>query len=259
MRVLGITPMGGRSQNPTPYWLVTARALVFVTSLSSPAVLANSLSFHAEFDLLWHTIVFARITWSVESTTNSTTVFTSHTVPSTLGSFYDDGKIIERSEWIEEAGQLYPLLYSYSRSGRKSRQVDIRFDWEARIAHHNANDKRWQLEIVPGTLDKLSYVIAAMADLSRGKKDINYTVANGKILKRYRLKNLGEDSIETSLGVLDTVILHYKNSNNRETTFWCAPKFRYLPVRLIHRSRGLEFESVIRSLDMQPLAMNATK
>ncbi len=226
----------------------------FVALLVSSTAFASSIQFRAEFDLRWYGMVAARTVWSVQETTTGTVVFASHTVPSKLAALYDNGEIIERSEWIEEAGQLHPLLYNYSRSGRKARYVRIRFDWEKRIAYHDTGGEPWQIEIPLGTLDKLSYVVAVMIDLSRGKQELNYLVADGKRLRYYHIEHLGEERIDTVLGTLDAHVLRYKGSNNRQTTFWCAPSLGYFPIRIVYREKhGGEFEAVARSLDMQPL------
>ena len=221
-------------------------------ALFCSAVSAAGIRFHAEFDLRLSGIVIARTTWSVEQDSDGAVIFLSQTQPSVLFSVFDKGEIIERSEWTLESDWLRPQFYSYSRTGRKQRQVEIRFDWKLGVAHHNVQGRQWKLKVPVGTLDKLNYLIAAMADLERGKRVFNYWIADGGGLKQYQLYDLGEERIDTALGIMNTVILQRKRNNSpRETIIWCAPKLRFLPVRVLHREKdNRTIELVLRSVNM---------
>ena len=81
-----------------------------------------------------------------------------------------------------------------------------------------------------GALDKLSYRLALMRDLSRGARNFEYTIADGGQLKRYVLADIGEERIETALGTFDTILIRRERENSkRQTTFWCASELGFLP------------------------------
>ena len=103
----------------------------------------------------------------------------------------------------------------------------------------------------PGTMDKFSYILAMMRDLGRGKRSVEYTIADGgRRLKRYVLTGIGEERIETALGTFDTAVVRRERENSeRQTTFWCAADLGFLPVKILHvegdgQSMTLSIESL---------------
>ena len=199
----------------------------------------------------------ARTRWSLAPGTHGTYVATSRTEPAGVFALIRDEARLERSEWTWEGQWLKPLEYRYERTGRKSREIDIAFDWEANVARHDSPGASWRLPVPPGTMDKFNYILAMMHDLGRGKRNVEYTIADGgRRLKRYVLTGVGEERITTALGTFDTAVIRRERENSeRKTTFWCAAELGFLPVKIVHveddgKSMTLNIES-LRGIERQ--------
>ena len=217
-------------------------ALILLSIAASPlATVARELPerFEATFWLEAAGTKVARTQWSLDPSAGGTYVSTSRTETAGVFSLIRNEVRVERSEWTRVDNRLQPLTYRYVRTGRKPREIEIKFDWEANVAFHDSSGTTWRLPVSPGTMDKFSYIFAMMRDLSRGKRHLEYTIADGgRRLKRYVLTGMGEERIETALGTLDTIIIRRDRKNSkRQTTLWCAKELGFLPVKIIHLER----------------------
>ena len=209
---------------------------VVASPLAAPGARELPERFEATFVLEAAGAKVARTRWSLAPGAAGSYVATSRTEPVGVFALIRDETRIERSEWIWEGHWLKPLEYRYERTGRKSREIDIAFDWEANVARHDSPGASWRLPVPPGTMDKFSYILAMMHDFGRGKRNVEYTIADGgRRLKRYVLTGIGEERIETALGTFDTAVIRRERENSkRKTTFWCAIELDFLPVKVVH-------------------------
>ena len=220
----------------------TLRTLILLAIAASPiATAARELPerFEATFLLEVAGTKIARTQWSLVPGAGGTYVSTSRTEPVGVFSLIRSEVRVERSEWTHAGNRLQPLAYRYTRTGRKAREIEIRFDWEANVAFHDSSGTTWRLPVPPGTMDKFSYIFAMMRDLSRGERRVEYTIADGgRRLKRYLLAGIGEERIETALGTFDTTIIRRdREHSKRRTTMWCANELGFLPVKIVHLER----------------------
>ena len=225
--------------------------LAVVVPLATPAASELPEQFEATFVLEAAGATIARAQWSLAPGAAGTYVATSRTDAAGVFALIRDETRVERSRWTWEGEWLQPLEYRYERTGRKSREIDIVFDWEANVARHDSPGASWRLPVPPGTMDKFNYILAMMHDLGRGQRRVEYTIADGgRRLKRYVLAGIGKERVETALGVLDTVVMQRKREHSaRKTTFWCAEALGFLPVKIVHeegdgQSMTLHIESL---------------
>ena len=217
---------------------VASCTAAFATTETTPAPRGLPQRFEASFTLKSLGATVARTHWTLSPLDDGRYVYESRSETSGVMAWVSKDNIVERSEWRYHDDALRPLSYSYRRDGRKSRRVAVAFDWDKRVARNTTAGATWQMPIPEGTLDKLNYLLAMMRDLADGKRDIRYQVADGGRLKSYRLLAVGNERLTTELGRLDTVVIRrLREGKRRETTLWCAPSLRYLPVRIEHRER----------------------
>ena len=222
---------------------------VAASPLAAPGARDVPERFDATFVLEAAGAKVARTRWSVAPAAPGSYVATSRTEPVGMFALIRDETRTERSEWTWEGQRLRPIAYRYERTGRKAREIGITFDWEANVARHDSPGASWRLPVPPGTLDKFSYIVALMHDLGRGKRNVEYTIADGgRRLKHYVLAGVGEERIETALGTFDTTVVR-RETDKRTTTFWCAAALGFLPVKVVHvegngKSMTLHIESL---------------
>jgi hypothetical protein len=94
----------------------------------------------------------------------------------------------------------------------------------------------WKMAIPAGTLDKLATQLDMMIALDQGRHDVTYTVADGGILKEYRYRVTGEETLELPAGTFRTVrVARLRKDIDQETIIWFAPALHFLPVRIWRR------------------------
>ena len=155
------------------------------------------------------------------------------------GALIRDVYVTERSESEFHGNSFRPLVYRYDRYARNaSRNVVVAFDWSEGIVRNTAEGHTWQMAVPAGTLDKLNYLLAVMRDLADGKRSMQYTIADGGKLKRYELRAVGSEILDTALGPLETLkVVRSRHEDDAQATLWCAPTLGFLPVKLERRDR----------------------
>ena len=155
-----------------------------------------------------------------------------------LAAIIRDDVVRETSLWRYHDGKIEPMFYEYHhQSSQNQRHLSISFNWGAYIAHHVFRNKNWNLRL-PKTgqiLDKQLYQIALTADLVQNKSgERRYRVADGGGLKNYILNDLGNETITTPWGELNTRKYSRRSAHkkNRWNYLWLAPTLSWLPVQM---------------------------
>jgi Protein of unknown function (DUF3108) len=188
--------------------------------------------FNAEYSLKRNGITLGTSTRSLTAARDGTYIYASTTQATGIISWFVKDHIDEYSRWTFDGARIRPLEYVYNRhGGNKTREVNLRFDWQRHIVTNTIDGEPWRMEIPPDAQDKLVYQLSIMYDLLNGKKNLEYKIADGGKLKDYAFEIEGEEVLNTTLGKIKTVRIQ-RIGDRRDTTVWCAPQFSYLPVRL---------------------------
>ena len=206
--------------------------------------------FTAEYNLYNRGVKVAEMRRVMEPTADGNYVYRSSTHTTGLFSLLRKDRIDEESRWHMVDGALRSLAYTYTRTGNRSKSVAVRFDWDSRRITNTINGESRRMPAVPQVVDKLLYQFALMTDLRAGSKDLNYTVVDGDKTKIYAIEPLGEESINTPMGNLQSMkFRHQKLGDERVTTLWCAPRFQYLPIQVEYQEKdGSTVRVVLRSV-----------
>lgn len=163
---------------------------------------------------------------------------------------FKDDRIVERSHWVLNGETIRPLNYSYRQSGRRKRDVSLEFDWDKLMVTNTIDTKPWQMDIPADAMDKLVYTLALMRDLKQGREELVYAIADGGRLKSYRFERLGEEKVETPLGVFKAAHLKRirKPGKKRQTHVWLAAELDYLPVVIEQDEKGSMYRMLLSTL-----------
>ncbi len=175
----------------------------------------------------------------------------SETKTTGLVSLFRKDHIIEKSLSRFDGGMLRPQHYSYAYSnGKKRRDVEVEFDWDAKKIKNIINGDVWQMPVAPAVMDKLLYQLAIMHDLRNGRTPASYQIADGGKIKIYNFETLGEERVKTPLGDYNTIkMIRHRPNHHRKSTFWCAIELEYLPIKVEHMEKdGSTTKAVIKSL-----------
>lgn len=172
--------------------------------------------------------------------------------PNKLVALLASHRIQEQASGEIHDGQVRPLYYErQANTGRETQQVQLRFNWPAAQVEAHSNAKQATLPLSPGVTDPLSLNLTVMWDLQRGQLPEQYALVDGTEPRIYQIRNEGEETLKTALGLLRTVrISQTRLDGNRTTTFWFAAELQYLPVQIARQKNGREdLRLEIRSLE----------
>lgn len=216
-------------------------SILFLTLLFvlNPLRAAESLSpepFEAEYSLYSKGLEVAKIKRTFKPHTDGTYIYESYSQTTGMLALFRDDKIIERSHWRQTDSGFQPIEYVYKHNGsKKNRNVYIDFNWSARQVRMRVNDDHWQMDLEPGTLDKMLYQLAIMRDLEQGISEISYRVADGGKMKTYTFETFDSESVHTPYGDFKALkVERYRDDRERETILWCVEELDYLPVKVVN-------------------------
>jgi hypothetical protein len=164
-------------------------------------------------------------------------------------------------------GRFWPQDYRYRASGlfnEPDRSLSFDYDQQQVIDSERDDkvyDNGWIALEEQGEPqaphDNLSYMQQAAIDLAAGKQTFAYAVFEKNKSKPFRFEVVGEETLDTAIGPLNTVkVRQIRRSNKREIYAWFSKQHHYTLVRLVDRKNGdKRYQIDIERLEMQPTAI----
>lgn len=99
-----------------------------------------------------------------------------------------------------------------------------------------SEEEKTEYDIHKDTLDEMTLLLTAGCALEEGAREYQATSAYGDDLREHRFRVIDEETIDTPLGKLDTLLVEKKRDKDseRRTIFWVAPALDYMVVRAKH-------------------------
>ncbi|MFT6287396.1 MAG: hypothetical protein ACJA09_002150 [Alcanivorax sp.] len=150
---------------------------------------------------------------------------------------------------------IAPKSYIYQGSGLINRRREVHFTPGAETIRSLYKDEWYELPYTAGTLDRMSQQAQLRLSLLNDptpKEDITIRVADGKRVKDYTLAFVGEESLSTPLGDVQT--LHFERIHDdldRKSDIWVAPEWDYMMVKTIHVENGKPVEVSLKKASIQ--------
>jgi len=174
-----------------------------------------------------------------------------------LVSLFYSGTFAQRSEGRIGAAGLAPEVYTLRRG--RAEAVDVaRFDWATATVALESKGETRTVTIAPGAQDPLSaqhqfYFVQPLAASGQ------FRVADGRKLRAFWYEVVGEELLETPLGVVNTIRIRRADRDDSTADVWVDPRRSYLPVKIHATDRkGRVITQQIRSLEVEPLATATT-
>ena len=155
----------------------------------------------------------------------------------------------EMSVFSVDGTAIVPKSYVYQGTGLINRRREVHFTPDSDTIRSLYKEQWYDLPYEKGTLDRMSQqeqVRLFLLNDPTPKEDISITVADGKRVKDYQLRYVGEETIETPMGTLDT--LHFERVHDdpdRSSDTWVAPSLDYLMVKTVHVEDGKPVEAIV--------------
>jgi len=169
------------------------------------------------------------------------------------------GSVKEASVFTWEDNQFRSQIYRYTQSGIAKRRERVSFDWETNSASSTEDDETWQIPLTEGVVDKLGYQFLLQQQLQLLEADeFEYQIVDGDEIETHLYKVSARETLDTPLGKFSTIKIERIRSDDskRNTTFWLAPDWNLLLVRLVQTSSsGSITELVIEeaTVDNKPM------
>jgi hypothetical protein len=140
----------------------------------------------------------------------------------------------ERSQFTWEENQIKPVRFNYERSVLGKEQYNtLTFDWLNRKIISTNEDKTLTIGNPEKALDRLSFQLQLQYDLLKTNIDKDYQIADKDRIKHYRFEILGEETINTKLGKIQTQkVKVIRENQSRITYIWFASDWNNLLTRL---------------------------
>jgi hypothetical protein len=165
-----------------------------------------------------------------------------------LAALLSGDKIVENVDGIFNGEYLQPRDYLFHHtSKRKNRQDKAHFN-SPKVVSGQYKDKKYKLDIAPGTLDRATLELALSRDMAKGQKQLNYKVVQRGKLDNYSFVRQGVEKITVPAGTYECekVMVGHKDKK-RQTVFWLAKKLGYIPVKIDHTEKGSSIVTVMKS------------
>ncbi|MEP4146590.1 MAG: DUF3108 domain-containing protein [Halioglobus sp.] len=155
----------------------------------------------------------------------------------------------EMSVFSTDGTAIVPKSYVYQGTGLINRRREVHFTPGAETIRSLYKEQWYDLPYEEGTLDRMSQqeqVRLFLLNDPTPKEDISITVADGKRVKDYQLRYVGEETLDTPIGSLET--LHFERVHDdpdRKSDTWVAPSLDYLMVKTVHIEDGKPTEAIV--------------
>ncbi len=117
----------------------------------------------------------------------------------------------------------------------------VHIDQENHKAYSQSTDGSKEYQVPANVSDALAYLFKLQCDLRNNDLNPDYRIAYENGVDHYVFKYEGKETLRTSLGKLETLVLHrvYPEDEDLETTYWIAPELDYLMVKMKHKQGKL--------------------
>lgn len=224
------------------------RQLLLIGTLalaSQPYAAELPPAFHAHYTIKKGFLTLGEATREFKIQPDGSLEYISRSWATGMASVFIKENVTQETYFKIQNNTIKPMAY-YSESN-KGTTVWQMYDWSAQKTYSRRNDDSYIYEIPEVTYDQNVYQLALMLDLADGKRNMTYYLGENKRLESYPIKYLGNKTVNTEFGELETIVIR-RDQKNATTTLWCAIKLNYLPVQIDHKESGIRFSAYLDQL-----------
>lgn len=113
----------------------------------------------------------------------------------------------------------------------------VHIDQENHTAFSETTKGNIEYQVPANVSDALAYLFKLQCDLRNNDLNPDYRIAYENGVDHYVFKYQGKETLRTSLGNFETLVLHrvYPENEDLETIYWIAPELDYLMVKMKHK------------------------
>jgi len=179
-------------------------------------------------------------------------VYESRPEPNLLARLLVSDMAVERSVLCIDAEGVRPLSW-FMDDGKPGNEDDgeLEFAWGEGRVRGSMEGENVDLPVESGLQDRLSFQVAVMTALLRGRDPGAMPMIDDGRIKHYNYRRAGTARIVTPAGEFDTVLFEStRPGSSRLSRVWHAPALGYLPVRFENLRKGA-IETVMELVRVQ--------
>ena len=214
------------------------RLLVILFTLFIQPVWASGLQeFTAEYEILYGDIHLGKANYRLSHTGENFYRFDFSSELRFL--IFSDSRVVN-SELRLDNYRLIPSYYSHDREGTgRDYFEEIRFDRSDNLIRSTYKKETREFDYEEDIVDGLTVQLQLMLDLQQGIEQPNYKILDVNRVRERAFSFVGQETIMIQDQPLDSVIYQVVRDHNRRTTqMWFSPERNYLPVQMVHFSKG---------------------
>lgn len=163
-------------------------------------------------------------------------------------------EVLETSEGRITPEVIRPRRFDHSvMDGERIDLLALLFDWDRHTLHLRGQERERDIALLPGTHDRLSYLLAARRLAVRGEGMMQIQVASPEASEEALLEVVEHAPIEVPLGHYQAVAISRITPDTQERRMlWFDTKFAPLPLRVTHVRDGNTVEMQLEGLNRRP-------
>lgn len=168
--------------------------------------------------------------------------------PQGMASLFFSGQLVQMSRGRIVATGLQPEEFWDQRGDKRSQS---RFNYATQTVL-NESSKGVRTYPLPAGLQDAQSLLFQLALTAPPPAESDNPVFNGKKVRSYRYRVVGEENLETPLGLLRTLHMTRLTDTSAERfEIWLAIDHHYLPVKLASEISGLDAELLVQSISSE--------
>jgi len=224
-------------------------ALLLAACGPAPRALPEPTTVEAAYRLLFNDVLVGNALFVLQIGADGTYTIDAFTTPAGQMQQTSVHEVLENSRGRIDSQGVRPL--SFERSVMLGQDVTLdrlSFDWDKRRLRHTGEKARIGA-LVPGTQDRLSYLLAAWRLATGDEAATEIQIASVEATEKTRLEVVGKETIEIPLGRYETVAVRRSTPQpNQIRALWFETDLSPLPLRVVHGWAGSTVDMQLESL-----------
>jgi len=233
---------------------VLTAALLLVACDTAHETLERPVSIEAGYRLMFNDLLVGHALFALHIAADGAYRVDAFTVPAGQMQNATGHEVLESSEGALTPDAVRPLRFDHSvvEDGRIE-LVRLLFDWEQYTLRLRGQQDDRDVGLVPGTHDRLSYLLVARRLAARGEGVEQIRIASAEASEDAVLEVRGRDAIEVPLGHYQAVAVTRSGSDAEDRrTLWFDTGFAPLPLRIVHEHGGNTVDMQLEGLNRRP-------
>lgn len=224
---------------------------------TEPAFVYPAQALDARYELLFNDTLVGTALFSIDVDAHGNYRIDAFAAPAGKMQREVPHEVLESSHGIITADDIRPRAFEESVLHDTDIQLaSLAFDWENRRLRITGLEGDRDISLLPGTQDRLSYLLEAHRLAARGDGKRLIQVASTEASEAAHLEVVGSEQIEVPYGRIDAVSIRRVTPDSDETRqLWFAPNLLPLPLRALQLRDDNEVEMQLvdvsrRSIDL---------